>query len=239
MSVQVVAQTLGSGGNLVIAVGLCNLLPVICPNHLKSRGTCSALDIERALLSSKTGVAFAERGRAGSLQLSRQLIPVCYLRRRHWRGGQAHAQKIALLGPSSGFRGLTLLGSSRLAVYSEQVSRVGHGQDTDLLDWVDDILRLLHRPLREGRQSVQILFDLMQEQFLQRPLPLHRQQMGIAITLFCREIEKRNRTTFLTNFPQSRQPGLITLPPREDHSSPCGVFPVCLLLFSLLLFHLL
>jgi len=44
MSVQVVVQTLGSGGNLAIAVGLCDLT-VICPNHLQSRGSCGGLDL--------------------------------------------------------------------------------------------------------------------------------------------------------------------------------------------------
>ena len=37
----------------------------------------------------------------------------------------------------------------------------------------------LQCPLRSGRQSMQILPDLLQEQFRQLPLPLHRQQIGI------------------------------------------------------------
>ena len=36
-----------------------------------------------------------------------------------------------------------------------------------------------HRPWRCGRQSTHDLPDFLQEQFLQRPLALHRQQTGI------------------------------------------------------------
>ena len=50
MSMQIVAQTLGFGGNLASTVELCDLLPVICLNHLQYRGS--------ALSPSKTGVVF-------------------------------------------------------------------------------------------------------------------------------------------------------------------------------------
>ena len=58
MSMQIVAQTLGFGGNLASTVELCDLLPVICLNHLQYRGSCDTLDIEHALSPSKTGVVF-------------------------------------------------------------------------------------------------------------------------------------------------------------------------------------
>ena len=52
-------------------------------------------------------------------------------------------------------------------------------------DGGDGFIRFWQHPFREGRQSMHSLPDFTQVQFTQRPLPLHRQQVGMVILRFC------------------------------------------------------
>ena len=92
--------------------------------------------------------------------------------------------------PRQGVRGRAGIPSGETFTHSQDaevvVSKIGTCSSLplaslDLSSFLDQLPAFSHCPFLVGRQSVQLLSDWAHAQFLQHPLPLHRQPTGMIL----------------------------------------------------------